>query len=128
CIVAAAERPTAIGETFNVIDGDDVRVWRYVREFIRRSGSRGVSVPVPYSLGLWIARVAAFVSRMLFGKKGKLPSLLIPRRFESQFKPIRFHNQKLRERMGWTPPFSFDECLRLTYGLPSPQRKHWPSI
>ena len=52
CIVAAAERPTAIGETFNVIDDDDIRVWRYVREFVRHTGARGILLPVPYSFGL----------------------------------------------------------------------------
>jgi UDP-glucose 4-epimerase len=117
CLVAAVERPTAIGETFNVIDDDDVRVWRYVRAFAQHSGSRGILLPVPYSLGLGMAKLAAIVSRMLFGKKGKLPSLLMPRRFEAQFKPIRFSNQKLREKLAWTPPLSFDQCLRLTYGL-----------
>ena len=64
-----------------------------------------------------MAKIAAIVSRMLFGKKGKLPSLLMPRRFEAQFKPIQFSNQKLREKLAWTPPLSFDQCLRLTYGL-----------
>ena len=117
CLVAAVERQTAIGETFNVIDDDDVRVWRYVRAFKQHSGSRGVLLPVPYSVGLGMAKIAAIVSRMLFGKKGKLPSLLMPRRFEAQFKPIRFSNQKLKEKLAWTPPLSFDQCLRLTYGL-----------
>jgi UDP-glucose 4-epimerase len=117
CLALATECPKAIGETFNVIDGDDVRVWRYVREFMRRGGGpRGVLLPVPYLIGFGLARVAALVSRMIFGKKGKLPSLLVPRRFEAQFKPIRFSSKKIRERLGWAPPLSFDRCLASTYG------------
>ena len=116
CLVAAVESPNTVGKNFNVIDGDQIRVWRYVREYARRTGEGGVLVPVPYQLGLGVAHVALFVSRTFFGKKGKLPSLLTPRRFESQFKPIRFSNQKLREVLAWSPPLGFDECLNLTYG------------
>jgi nucleoside-diphosphate-sugar epimerase len=123
CLVVAVESKAAIGETFNVIDGDDIRVWRYVREFARRTSSGGVLLPMPYSIGLGMAHVAAFASRMFFGKKGRLPSLLMPRRFESQFKPIRFSNEKLKERLAWIPPLSFDECLSATYG-PELQLKH----
>jgi nucleoside-diphosphate-sugar epimerase len=114
-LVTAAENQAAIGECFNVVDGDDIRVWRYVREYARRSGKRGFALPVPYQVGLGIAYLAAITSRALFGKNGKLPSLLTPRRFESQFKPIRFSSQKLRNTLSWSPPLSFDECLNLTY-------------
>ena len=122
CIVSAAESSSAIGETFNVIDGDEIWVWRYVREYTRRTHKRGVLLPVPYLIGFGMAHVAALASKMLFGKKGKLPSLLMPRRFESQFKPIRFSNKKLKERLAWVPPFGFDECLTATYSEPRSQR------
>ena len=115
CLVAAAERTAAVGESFNVIDGDNIRVWRYVREYAKRTRQRGFLVPLPYHLGLGLAYLASLVSRTLFGRKGKLPSLLTPRRFEAQFKPIRFSNRKLRELLSWTPPLSFDECLNDTY-------------
>jgi nucleoside-diphosphate-sugar epimerase len=116
CIAVAIEHPAAIGETFNIVDDDHVRVWRYVREYVQRTQSKVFLVPVPYLFGLGIANLAALVSRGLFGAKGKLPSLLTPRRFEQQFKPIRFSNQKLRQKLGWTPPLSFDQRLKETYG------------
>jgi UDP-glucose 4-epimerase len=115
CLVMALDNPASIGETFNVTDGDEIRVWRYVMEYARRSGQRGALIPMPYLLGLGIAHLASFTSRSLFGKKGKLPSLLTPRRFESQFKPIRFSNQKLRELLNWNPPLSFNEGLDLSF-------------
>jgi UDP-glucose 4-epimerase len=98
-----------------VIDSDEVRVWQYVREFVRRSGQRGFMVPLPYYFGFGLARLAALTSRLLFGKKGKLPSLLTPQRFESQFKPIRFSNRHLRDVLHWSPPLSFDQSLDATY-------------
>jgi nucleoside-diphosphate-sugar epimerase len=96
CVVASVEREAAVGEAFNVIDGDDIRVWRYVQEFKNRTGQRGFLVPLPYRFGLGVAYFASVTSRTLFGKKGQLPSLLTPRRFESQFKPIRFSTRKLK--------------------------------
>jgi nucleoside-diphosphate-sugar epimerase len=116
CLVKALENAAAVGESFNVIDQDSIRVWRYVYEYARRTGQNGFPVPVPYLVGFGVARLASFSSRMLFGKKGKLPSLLTPSRFEAQFKPIRFSNQKLRDLLAWAPPLGFIECLNLTYG------------
>jgi UDP-glucose 4-epimerase len=115
CLVAAVENSAAIGQAFNVVDGDDVRVWRYVGEFARRTGQSGVRLPIPYWLGLGLAHLASLTSRGLFGKRGRLPSLLTPRRFESQFKPIRFSSRKAREVLGWRPPLSFNKCLDLSF-------------
>jgi UDP-glucose 4-epimerase len=112
-IVMSLESPAAVGETFNLIDGDEVRVWRYSK-MVRRNGRARIPLPLPYILGLGVAKFASLVSRMLFGKKGKLPSLLTPRRFQSQFKPLRFSNEKLRKQLGWAPPLEFIECIRIT--------------
>jgi len=112
-LVTAAEMSESADTTFNLIDGDQIRVWRYVIEHARRSG--GMVVPVPYRMGLGIAYLASLTSRILFGKKGKLPSLVTPRRFESQFKPIRFSSRKVTKVLKWVPPFDFDECLRLSF-------------
>ena len=116
----AAEDPRAIGETFNVVDDDNVRLWVDLGEYLARSGIRGVRVPIPYAVGMTCARLARFTSRQIFRGKGKLPSLLIPSRFEARFKPLRFSNRKAREVLGWRPPFRFEDCLRLTYETPSP--------
>jgi nucleoside-diphosphate-sugar epimerase len=114
-LVAAIESPRSVGETFNVVDTDDVRVWRYAREYTLRSGRRWIPLPLPYGVGLGVAGLASLASRTLFGKKGKLPSLLIPRRFQWQFKPLRFSNKALREKLAWVPPHSFPDCLNRTY-------------
>ena len=115
CLVTAIENPAAIGATFNVVDGDDVRVLRYATQYARRTTKGGFLIPLPYRLGLGIAQLASFTSRTFFGKKGKLPSLLTPRRFESQFKPIRFSNRRLKQTLNWKPILSFDECLAVTF-------------
>ena len=115
CLASIVENDTTIGETFNVIDGDDIRVLRYVREYARRTGRVTLLLPVPYRLGLGVAHLASLSSRALFGREGRLPSLLTPRRFEQQFKPVRFSNQKLTKFLSWSAPLGFDECLSLTF-------------
>jgi UDP-glucose 4-epimerase len=114
----AVEDPRAIGETINVVDGDEVRIWGYLGEYLRGTGGGGLRVLVPYRLALAGSRLARWSSRRLFRGKGKLPSLLVPCRFEARFKPLRFSNRKAREVLGWKPPLSFVECLRLTYEGP----------
>lgn len=115
CIVAATENRAAVGETFNLIDADDISVWRYVREYARRTGLRGVYLPLPYGLALSIAELAGWISRRLFGDKGKLPSLLAPRRFRSQFRPLRFPNRKIETCLGWRSPLTFEQALDASY-------------
>lgn len=115
CIVAVAAHRGAKGATFNVIDGDSVRTWRYAKEYVKRTGAKKILIPVPYQLGLLAARGASWLSRKIFGKHGKLPSLLTPRRYEAQFKPIRFSSEKLRNLIGWRPPVDFADCLEASY-------------
>lgn len=115
-VVISVDSPEAVGEIFNVVDDDSINVWHYVKEYAKRTGQPGVPVPIPYWFGYSLALLAALVSRCLFGKKGKLPSLLTPRRFQAQFKPIRFSNQKLLTLMSWRAPLTFDDCLTVTYG------------
>jgi UDP-glucose 4-epimerase len=117
-LATATEAPRAIGETFNVVDDDEVRVWGYLGEYLRRSAAGGVRIPIPYPVAMAGVRLAKWSSRRLFRGKGKLPSLLVPCRFEARFKPLRFSNRKAREVLGWRPPRSFPDCLRLTYESP----------
>jgi nucleoside-diphosphate-sugar epimerase len=117
CLVTMLAAPAAIGGTFNVVDTDDVRVWRYVLEYVQRTGQPGLPVPVPYWLALAMARLASRVNETLFKGKLRLPSLLMARRFESQFKPLRFSNRKLHDLLAWTPPLNFEACLKQTYDL-----------
>ena len=124
CVTAAIDCPASIGEAFNVIDDDRVRVWRYAREYAKRTGQRGVMLPLPYRFGLTLAQLAALVSRGLFGTKGKLPSLLTPSRYEAQFKPVRFSTRKLQRIMNWHPVRTFEESLKATYrAIPSSEKR-----
>jgi len=108
----AAADPRARGQTFNVVDGEGERIWTYLGEYLHRTGERGVRIPVPYSLAFSMVRVAYAT---LFGRNPKLPHVLVPCRFESRLKPLRYSNRRAREVLGWTPPLDFRACLLRTY-------------
>jgi UDP-glucose 4-epimerase len=112
----AAADPRGRNQTFNVVDGLGERIWRYLSDYMRGSGLPGWRVPVPYWLAIWMVRLA---SATVFRRATKVPSILIPERFESRLKPLRFENRRLREMLGWIPPFDYQQCLARTYGLPA---------
>jgi UDP-glucose 4-epimerase len=113
----AAADARARGQTLNVIDGPGERIWTYCSHYIRGSGQPGWRVPVPYWLAISMVRLGYAT---VFRSATKMPSILIPRRFESRLKPLRFENRRLRETLGWTPPLDYQQCLVRTYGQAAP--------
>jgi UDP-glucose 4-epimerase len=109
----AAVDARARGQTLNVVDDRGTRIWTYLSDYMRGSGRTGWRVVVPYCLAISAVRLA---HATVFRNASKLPSILIPRRFESRLKPLRFENRKLREALAWSPPFDYHQSLIRTYG------------
>jgi nucleoside-diphosphate-sugar epimerase len=114
----ATENPRAAGQIFNVVDDEGPTIWGYLGDYLRETGEKGYRLPIPYGLAITGVRLAQWTSKLVFRGKGKLPSILVPCRFEARFKPLRFDNRKLREVLGWAPPLGPAERLRRTYGPP----------
>jgi len=108
----AAADPRAVGQTFNVVDGPGERIWGYLGDHLRRSGQAGFRIPVPYTLVYGVVRLA-FAT--IFKRNEKLPHVLVPCRFESRLKPLRYTNRRAEEVLGWRPPYDYAECLRRSY-------------
>lgn len=119
CADAFARAVTAgTGETLDVFDDERVSAWRYAQEWNRRSGAGTRLVPVPYAGAAALTRLAALANRVLFGGRGKLPSVLDAPRFEARFKPLRFPNARLRAALQPSQPWSFETALARTFGSP----------
>jgi UDP-glucose 4-epimerase len=114
----AAADPRARDQTLNVVDGPGERIWSYLHDHMRGSGQPGWRLPVPYRLAIGAVRLA-FAT--IFRRATKVPSILIPSRFESRLKPLRFENRRLQQTLGWSPPLDYQECLARTYGPMPPQ-------
>ena len=106
--VRAAQRTDGSELILNLIDDPQVTAWRYACIVQRQLG--GVPVPLPYALGLITARIAS----LILGGSRRLPYFLQPRLFEALHKPVTCSNRRLREALGWTPRFTFDEALART--------------
>jgi 2-alkyl-3-oxoalkanoate reductase len=108
----AATDPRAIGKTFNVVDGPGQRIWTYVGDHLRHSGEGGIRVPLSYAL---VSAAIKILYATGLNRWKRLPSLLIPRRFEARLKPLLYSNRRIHEHLGWQPPHSYSDCMRLTY-------------
>jgi len=107
--------PRASGQTFNVVDGDGERVWSYLGSYLRSTGQRALRIPIPWHLAFALIRLAYAT---IFRRNPKLPHILVPCRFESRLKPLRYTNRRARELLGWRPPLDFEACLARSYGAP----------
>ena len=111
CFVLALENPNSINETFNVVDGEDIDVWQFAGEYLKSTGKKKLRLAIPYGLSFSAVRLVHTLSKIIFKGKGKLPSILIPCRFEARFKPVSYSNAKLRQLLRWSPPLNFQDCL-----------------
>jgi UDP-glucose 4-epimerase len=102
----------ARGRTFNVVDGPGERVWSQLGRYLRGTGRRGIRVPIPYRLAFALVRIARAT---FFRKSTNLPQILFPVRFEARLKPLRFTNRRVRDRLGWEPPFDLRASLARTF-------------
>lgn len=112
----ACEDPGAIGETFNVVDPEDITAQSYAETFFRRTDQSAVFLPIPYAWGFANAWLASRTKALLLNKRGRLPGLLVPHRFEPRFKPFRVAKHRLSDRVDYQPPVSYQEAIRKTYG------------
>jgi nucleoside-diphosphate-sugar epimerase len=121
-IVKVAERNEIGHVAFNAIDDTEIRVWRYVYEYTKRTRYFGLIIPIPYWAGYLNAVLASKLGRRMLGAK-TLPTLLTPRQFEMQFKPLKFGKQLTHYALKWHSPLDFETCLNLTYRrAPRPER------
>ncbi len=116
---AAAESDAAAGQTYNVLDGHGLTIWRYAGLYVCRQRTGWRRVPVPYRAGRFAAALATGINRLVFRGRVRLPGLLISRRFEARFKPVSCSASKLRDQLGWTPPYELDACIERTFSTGS---------
>ncbi|MDX2205229.1 MAG: NAD(P)-dependent oxidoreductase [Hyphomicrobiaceae bacterium] len=113
----AATDERSRNQTFNIVDDPGRRIWRYLSDYMRGSGDKGWRLPIPFHAA---RAVVALAYKTVFRRAKKVPGLLIPNRFDSRLKPLYFENRKLRTTLGWTPPYSYKQCVARTYGKSQP--------
>jgi UDP-glucose 4-epimerase len=112
--VLAAERPEAIGRSFNIVDGHKTTAWRWAAECSRHARIRRVRLPLPYGPTHAALELAQAVARRLAPGHPRLPGILSVPRFDAQFKPVTVSGEAIRRALGWKPRFGFEEALART--------------
>lgn len=96
-IVNCLSHPAAANQTFLVSDGEDLSTPELVRRMARAVGKPARLLPVP----LWLLNAGA----LLLGKQDRLQRLC---------GSLQLDISKARDLLGWQPPISVNEGLRLT--------------
>jgi nucleoside-diphosphate-sugar epimerase len=111
-IVLAGLIPGVDGETFNIVDDDLPTSSQFLRAYKKRVGGF-FSVPVPYfaawaACGLW--------EKYSKWSENQLPSVFNRRRCAAEWKGNRYSNQKLKDRLGWSPRVPMEQAMERFLG------------
>lgn len=98
-IVLAGLRPGVEGETFNVVDDEILTSKQFLRLY-KQKMPRFFSIRIPYFLAYGVCLLWEKYSKW---SKNQLPPVFNRRRCAAEWKGNRYSNQKLKERLGWTP-------------------------
>jgi nucleoside-diphosphate-sugar epimerase len=106
-IVLAGLQPGVEGEFFNIVD-DDLPTSRFFLRHFKQKVRRFRSLYVPYSVFYWFCCLWERYSRR---SAGQLPPVFNRRYCAFMWKPHRFSNQRLKEKLGWLPAIPMPAAL-----------------
>lgn len=96
-LIVCATHPDAAGQTYLLSDGEDISTAMLVEKIAVALGRKGRSFYVPPSL----LRIAL----AMLGRSAQVDRL---------FGALQVSNQKIRNELGWLPPFTLEQGLRAT--------------
>jgi nucleoside-diphosphate-sugar epimerase len=112
-LARCVEHPRAPGQTFNAIDPDPPRQWRYLARLLRAS-ERTAVVPLPLAVFRGLGAGYALLER-LTGGRVSAPGIVEPYANTANFGSFRFDGSKAMRMLDWSPPVSRERGLELTF-------------
>jgi nucleoside-diphosphate-sugar epimerase len=108
----AVEKPEAVGQIYNLTDGELVSKRRFIESI---ADGLGLPHPKPVSVPLWAARVMAWwMERGARKKNSPKPPRLTQGRLKFLGLNLDFSIEKAKRELGYQPRWSFDEGMRET--------------
>jgi nucleoside-diphosphate-sugar epimerase len=108
----AAEEPKAIGQVFNLTDGEPVSKRRFIEAL---ADGVGLPRPRPVPLPLWVARpLARWMEARALRQGATEAPVLTQARVKFLGLNLDFSIEKARKELGYRPKYSFDEGMRET--------------
>ena len=105
-IVRAGLLPGVDGEVFNVVDDDLPTSRSFFRAYRKRT--KLFAIGLPYFATRAVCRIW---QRYSHWSEGQLPPVFNRRRCAAEWKGNRYSNQKLKERLGWSPRVPIDRAV-----------------
>lgn len=107
-IFLAAESPAAVGEVFNLTDGEAVSKRRFVGRVAELAGLPAPTRKIPLKLAKFLATIVEGGAKL----RGRKDAPIINKaRYKFLGLNLDFSIDKAREVLGYKPPFGFDEAM-----------------
>jgi nucleoside-diphosphate-sugar epimerase len=106
-IVLAGLKSGVEGEIFNVVD-DGLLTGRQFLKAYKKKVKSFRSIRIPYAVGYGLCCLWEKHSKW---SKNQLPPVFNRGRCAAQWKPMRYSNQKIKDRLGWKPRVPMDKAM-----------------
>jgi nucleoside-diphosphate-sugar epimerase len=107
-IVLAGLRPGVDGEVFNVVDDGLLTSRSFLRQY-KKNVKDFKSIYLPH----WMSYLLCWLwESFSTWSEGQLPPAFNRRRWHAMWKRTRYSNERLKERLGWTPRISTNEGMQ----------------
>jgi nucleoside-diphosphate-sugar epimerase len=111
-IFLALEKPNAVGQVYNLTDGEKVSKRRFIEALVK-----GLDLPKPPLLGapIWLARMLALFMENLARRRGSPTApLLTQARVKFLGLNLDFSIEKAKRELGYQPRVTFDQGMEKT--------------
>ena len=104
----AAENPAAVGEVFNLTDGEPVTKRQFVSAVAQHAGLQPPSRHIPLPLARVLATIVEGIAKL---RGAKNPPIINKARYKFLGLNLDFSIEKARRVLGYAPPYPFEQAI-----------------
>jgi 2-alkyl-3-oxoalkanoate reductase len=113
----AAENPQAVGQVFNLTDGEPVSKRRFIGRVAELAGLPAPTRKIPLRLAKFLAGLVEGIAKL---RGAKNPPLINKARYKFLGLNLDYSIDKARKVLGYQPPYPFDEAIARAMAEHSP--------
>ena len=110
-IVLAAETDAAIGKHINIVDNESPNQRQYTKAMVAAGYAMPLSIPIPYKLAHFGARILNVVNQRRYQGRAKIPWYGVPAKLDQKCKHLTTPNTQAKQLLAWSPKFSLAEGI-----------------